>query len=653
MRLFKTYNDNSNTEREPVTERKGVMIVDDSRFSRNVLRDILKNEGYEVVGEAGDGLEALQLAEKIRPEIIFLDVEMPKLDGLGAIPKLLEKDPELNIIMCTALGQKKIIVEAAKAGAKDYVIKPYKKENITSVLEVLNANVKKSDAQVIPFKIGKKNNEVSNKPDVNLSLLQSSKEKNEEPKVLKQEKDLDKILKQESHEIENKSIYSNKFDDSNSLTRVSTMENKDSSEEIVDTDLDSLNSSLNLSEIQVELSKDINSILEKDEITSIDDIQKEDRNVASIIPEWDHKENDRLENTITEEEKPEDHQLENIISDKEKKEDNSLESIISDEGKKEDLGLESIVLEEKEEDKQLKNIVLDEKNKENEDNVLESIISNKENKEDHLLENTISIKEIKKDDVLENIVSEENKEVAGLKSIITNEENKKDEVLESLLIDEENKKKEIIEGIAGKEDNDTENVESLVIDTENKEIEVSVSDDINLATSIKAEETSLNNESFEVLETIGFSYLWKNRLTDIDFISNQGTTKLVKRTSFIHFNINRSYENDLMMLGSDILEQTTLYGMVNAYMSIENRLESNPNVSDIQILKLVNEVRREYKTRLTQEKQNKLISKTMADILKIPSTVLYQKPQEVSNQDGLYSVINKMVTEKCYRKLSM
>ena len=575
MRLFKTYNDNSNTEREPVTERKGVMIVDDSRFSRNVLRDILKNEGYEVVGEAGDGLEALQLAEKIRPEIIFLDVEMPKLDGLGAIPKLLEKDPELNIIMCTALGQKKIIVEAAKAGAKDYVIKPYKKENITSVLEVLNANVKKSDAQVIPFKIGKKNNEVSNKPDVNLSLLQSSKEKNEEPKVLKQEKDLDKILKQESHEIENKSIYSNKFDDSNSLTRVSTMENKDSSEEIVDTDLDSLNSSLN--EIQVELSKDINSILEKDEITSIDDIQKEDRNVASIIPEWDHKENDRLENTITEEEKP----------------------------------------------------------------------------EDHLLENTISIKEIKKDDVLENIVSEENKEVAGLKSIITNEENKKDEVLESLLIDEENKKKEIIEGIAGKEDNDTENVESLVIDTENKEIEVSVSDDINLATSIKAEETSLNNESFEVLETIGFSYLWKNRLTDIDFISNQGTTKLVKRTSFIHFNINRSYENDLMMLGSDILEQTTLYGMVNAYMSIENRLESNPNVSDIQILKLVNEVRREYKTRLTQEKQNKLISKTMADILKIPSTVLYQKPQEVSNQDGLYSVINKMVTEKCYRKLSM
>lgn len=577
MRLFKTYNDNSNTEREPVTERKGVMIVDDSRFSRNVLRDILKNEGYEVVGEAGDGLEALQLAEKIRPEIIFLDVEMPKLDGLGAIPKLLEKDPELNIIMCTALGQKKIIVEAAKAGAKDYVIKPYKKENITSVLEVLNANVKKSDAQVIPFKIGKKNNEVSNKPDVNLSLLQSSKEKNEEPKVLKQEKDLDKILKQESHEIENKSIYSNKFDDSNSLTRVSTMENKDSSEEIVDTDLDSLNSSLNLSEIQVELSKDINSILEKDEITSIDDIQKEDRNVASIIPEWDHKENDRLENTITEEEKP----------------------------------------------------------------------------EDHLLENTISIKEIKKDDVLENIVSEENKEVAGLKSIITNEENKKDEVLESLLIDEENKKKEIIEGIAGKEDNDTENVESLVIDTENKEIEVSVSDDINLATSIKAEETSLNNESFEVLETIGFSYLWKNRLTDIDFISNQGTTKLVKRTSFIHFNINRSYENDLMMLGSDILEQTTLYGMVNAYMSIENRLESNPNVSDIQILKLVNEVRREYKTRLTQEKQNKLISKTMADILKIPSTVLYQKPQEVSNQDGLYSVINKMVTEKCYRKLSM
>ena len=138
MKLFKFFNDKSDrpsdTVNGPEIERNGVVIVDDSRFSRNVLRDILENEGFEVVGEAGDGQEAIDKAKELSPEIIFLDVEMPVMDGLGALGKIMKYDPGINVIMCTALGQKKIIMEATRAGAKDYVIKPYRKESITDVL---------------------------------------------------------------------------------------------------------------------------------------------------------------------------------------------------------------------------------------------------------------------------------------------------------------------------------------------------------------------------------------------------------------------------------------------------------------------------------------------------------------------------------------
>jgi two-component system chemotaxis response regulator CheY len=115
----------------------GIMIVDDSKFSRNILRDILVKENFKVIAEAKNGLEAIELTKEKKPKYIFMDVEMPMLDGLGAIPLILKIDPNIHIIMCTAMGQKNIIVEAARAGAKDYVLKPYKKENIIRVLNVI------------------------------------------------------------------------------------------------------------------------------------------------------------------------------------------------------------------------------------------------------------------------------------------------------------------------------------------------------------------------------------------------------------------------------------------------------------------------------------------------------------------------------------
>ncbi len=150
MKLFDFFRNKSRksdeANKQPIN-RSGVMIVDDSRFSRSVLRDILENEGFEVVGEASDGQEAIDKAKELYPEIMFLDVEMPVLNGLEALPKIIKNDPGINVIMCTALGQKKIIMKATKAGAKDYVIKPYRKENIIDVLAGYESAKAKSKAK--------------------------------------------------------------------------------------------------------------------------------------------------------------------------------------------------------------------------------------------------------------------------------------------------------------------------------------------------------------------------------------------------------------------------------------------------------------------------------------------------------------------------
>lgn len=155
MRLFRSIEDNTNKikNEEPAARQKhkhDFLVVDDSKFSRSILTDILRNEGYNIVGEAGDGFEAIELAKEKRPNFIFMDITMPNMDGLTAAKEIIKENPDVNIIMCSALSQKKIIVEAIKAGAKDFVIKPYKKENIINVVDLHMEADKKG--QVIPFR---------------------------------------------------------------------------------------------------------------------------------------------------------------------------------------------------------------------------------------------------------------------------------------------------------------------------------------------------------------------------------------------------------------------------------------------------------------------------------------------------------------------
>ncbi len=116
-----------------------VLIADDLKFMKMVLKDIIEKAGFRVVGEASDGYEVLNLYEEKHPDVVILDITMPKMDGITALKKLMEMDPEAKVIMCSALGQQRLIVNAIQIGAKDFIVKPFQPERIVnSIKKVLN-----------------------------------------------------------------------------------------------------------------------------------------------------------------------------------------------------------------------------------------------------------------------------------------------------------------------------------------------------------------------------------------------------------------------------------------------------------------------------------------------------------------------------------
>ncbi|AIF51179.1 response regulator [Pelosinus sp. UFO1] len=116
-----------------------ILVCDDSAFMRMMLKRVLVDNGHEVVGEAGDGMEAVQLYRQHKPDLITMDITMPKMDGIQAVTHIHEEDPLVRIIMVTALGQRAIITDALKAGASDFIVKPFDNiqviETIKKVLE--------------------------------------------------------------------------------------------------------------------------------------------------------------------------------------------------------------------------------------------------------------------------------------------------------------------------------------------------------------------------------------------------------------------------------------------------------------------------------------------------------------------------------------
>jgi two-component system chemotaxis response regulator CheY len=107
-----------------------VLVVDDAAFMRKVLTDTLSKGGHEIVGEASNGMEAVDRFRELRPELTTLDITMPEKDGLTALREILSFDPSAKIVMCSALGQESKVLEAIRAGAKDFVVKPFQPERV-------------------------------------------------------------------------------------------------------------------------------------------------------------------------------------------------------------------------------------------------------------------------------------------------------------------------------------------------------------------------------------------------------------------------------------------------------------------------------------------------------------------------------------------
>lgn len=115
-----------------------VLVVDDALFMRRMLSDILKKEGIEIVGEAENGKEAIEKYQQFKPDLVTMDIVMPKteeIDGIGAVKEIMKIDPQAKIIMVSAMGQHSLVVEAIQAGAKDFVTKPFQPSRVIEAVK--------------------------------------------------------------------------------------------------------------------------------------------------------------------------------------------------------------------------------------------------------------------------------------------------------------------------------------------------------------------------------------------------------------------------------------------------------------------------------------------------------------------------------------
>ena len=111
-----------------------ILVVDDLEFMRTLIRDILESGGHEIVAEAADGRQAMLLRRAWTPDLTLMDIAMPRMDGLEALRRIREEDPEARIVMCSSLGDQERILQAIRLGAADYVVKPFRKERLLSAV---------------------------------------------------------------------------------------------------------------------------------------------------------------------------------------------------------------------------------------------------------------------------------------------------------------------------------------------------------------------------------------------------------------------------------------------------------------------------------------------------------------------------------------
>ena len=109
---------------------KNILICDDAAFMRMMIKDILTKNGYTVAGEAENGAKAVEKYTELKPDLVLMDITMPEMDGIQALKKIRELDSKASVIMCSAMGQQAMVIEAIQAGARDFIVKPFQPDRV-------------------------------------------------------------------------------------------------------------------------------------------------------------------------------------------------------------------------------------------------------------------------------------------------------------------------------------------------------------------------------------------------------------------------------------------------------------------------------------------------------------------------------------------
>ena len=112
-----------------------ILIVDDAAFMRMMIKDILSKNGYEVVGEAENGAVAVNKYAEVKPDLVLMDITMPEKDGIQALKEIRSNDANAKVIMCSAMGQQAMVIEAIQSGAKDFIVKPFQADRVIEAVK--------------------------------------------------------------------------------------------------------------------------------------------------------------------------------------------------------------------------------------------------------------------------------------------------------------------------------------------------------------------------------------------------------------------------------------------------------------------------------------------------------------------------------------
>jgi two-component system chemotaxis response regulator CheY len=115
--------------------KRTVLVVDDAAFMRMMLKDILERNGFKVVGEAANGEEAIKKYKELKPDVVTMDITMPILDGIKAVKKIKKINPQAKVLMVSAMGQEKLIIESIEAGAEDFIVKPFQPRKVVEAVK--------------------------------------------------------------------------------------------------------------------------------------------------------------------------------------------------------------------------------------------------------------------------------------------------------------------------------------------------------------------------------------------------------------------------------------------------------------------------------------------------------------------------------------